>query len=141
MNVSTLVILMIALQFVMFFFFMITLVTFGVILLERTKHNSLMFAHLDTMDMLVSNIHAIVSGGSDEITDISRDANTPIFRSLDGKYTASTLEELISKMQQDPSCNITPADTEKLREMFEGLLPDEDDDEPDDPDNKWKKGK
>jgi hypothetical protein len=124
----------------MTFFSLLFIVAIGFILLDRTKHSSAILGELDTLDMLVSNIHAIVSNQPINNQDQLLDLNQPIFRSIDGKHTASSLEELLQKMQQDPSTNITPADADKLRNLFENLLNNEDEnDEDDDEKEPWKK--
>lgn len=100
-----------------------------VVLLDRTKHLSNIFPILATLIQFLNG----------EMGDPSMSGPGPIFRSLDGKYTASSLEELISKMQADPNSGITSADIEQLRNMFNGLTDDMDDDDDDLED--WQKKK
>jgi uncharacterized phage infection (PIP) family protein YhgE len=69
-----------------------------------------------------------------------------MFRSIDGRFEASTLEELMEKMMSDPNGpKMTQEDIDKLKEFFEQAT-DETDFEVDDDDDEeseegWKKGK
>lgn len=101
------------------------------VLLDRTKHHAGIPPMIATMIQLMSNPF-------DGDGHMMHDGPPPIFRSMDGKYTANSLEELISKMQADPNSGLTDADAEDLRNMFNGLTEDMDDD--DDLED-WQKGK
>lgn len=66
-----------------------------------------------------------------------------LYRSADGKHTASSLEELFEKMVQDPTSGINKHDLESLKKLFEQInqeiQPEEETDEDDEED--WKKDK
>jgi hypothetical protein len=57
-----------------------------------------------------------------------------LYKSLDGKHTAATIEELFEKISNDPSSGINAADLEALRKFFEQISRDDEplDDEEDD---------
>lgn len=112
-------------------FLLLVLIVGIFLLLDRTKHMSQVPAMLATVIQFLN---------SSPYPDEMMGGPGPIFRSLDGKYTASSLEELISKMQSDPDSGITSADVDQLRNMFNGLTDDMDDDD-DDLEEWQKKGK
>lgn len=109
------------------------LITLGVVcltaavLIDRTKQIADIPAKLNTLAMQMN-----MSYGPDM-------PQAPIFRSMDGRYEASSLDELIAKMQADPTSGLTPGDAEDLRKMFEGLTSDDDDDDLEDWQKKGKK--
>jgi hypothetical protein len=81
----------------------------------------------------LDNIEASVVGGPMGESELPL-FGPGIFRSLDGKYTASSLEELQEKMRNDPDA--TDEGKSDLDKLFNGEVDDDDDDEPDE---KWKR--
>jgi hypothetical protein len=104
------------------------LVVVGVVLLDRTRHLIPMISQMDA-------IEGAVLGGAMDFPNGEPMVGPGIFRSIDGKHTASTLEELIDKMNGDPTSKGNVSDLDSL---FNGNVDDDDDDEPEE---NWKKGK
>ncbi len=102
------------------------------VILDRTRHIAAIGPMLETVIQFIST-------GSTEEGGMG--GPPPIFRSMDGKFSASSLEELISKMQADPNSGLTERDAEELRNMFKGLSEDLGDDDDDDLEEWQKKGK
>lgn len=74
--------------------------------------------------------------GQDSKPDIKQAlaSGNVIFRSIDGKHVANSLEELMEKMSSDPDSGITFKDAALLRKFFEQITQDSEplDDEDDD---------
>jgi len=108
----------------------LVLVIIGFILLERTSRIEQMNYRLENVEDylrdLSSTVNEAQSGGED---------GTPMFRSIDGKYAANSLEELIAMMQADPESELNQggSSSENLKKFFEQLSDDDDEQEP------WKK--
>lgn len=97
------------------------------ILIDRTKTHLTDHDRLQTLETYVANIYDILR---------SEEENAGMFRSMDGKYTANSLEELIQKMAAGGEIDIDPNDPEQLKKFFEDLTKDEDGDDEDKP---WEK--
>lgn len=55
-------------------------------------------------------------------------AGSKVFKSRDGRFTASSIEELFQKMATDPQSTINPHDIESLKNFFEQILTEDTDD-------------
>lgn len=108
------------------------LVIVGFILLERTSRIEQMNYRLENVEDYLRDLSSTVNdaqtGGED----------TPMFRSLDGKYSAASLEELIAMMQADPDSPINKGgdSAENLKKFFDQLSDNDDDEQ-----EPWKKKK
>jgi predicted extracellular nuclease len=71
-----------------------------------------------------------VTGELVERIDMMTGNKQPVYRTADGKYSASTLEDLINKIREDNNSDeyFSDDDIKKLRDLFED---DDDDDEED----------
>lgn len=109
------------------------LVTIGFVLLERTSRIEQISYRLENVEDYLRDLSSTVNEAQ------SNDEGTSMFRSMDGKYVASSLEELIAMMQADPesSLNQSGESPENLKKFFDQLSNDSDDDEQE----PWKKKK
>lgn len=111
----------------------LVLVIIGFILLERTSRIEQMNYRLENVEDylrdLSSTVNEAQSGGEE---------GTPMFRSIDGKYAASSLEELIAMMQADPESELNKGgdSSENLKKFFDQLSDNDDDEQ-----EPWKKKK
>lgn len=108
---------------------LVLLVGFGVVgilcvLLDRTKTHVTDQERLQVIETYVTNIFDLLS---------TENENHGAFRSMDGKYVANSLEELIQKMAAGGDIDIDPNDPEQLKKFFEDLTQDDDDEEDDKP--------
>lgn len=110
----------------------LVLVVIGFILLERTSRIEQMNYRLENVEDYLRDLSSTVNeaqGGGED--------NVPMFRSIDGKYAAHSLEELIAMMQADPESELNKGgdSSENLKKFFDQLSDDDDKQEP------WKKKK
>lgn len=97
------------------------------VILERTAHITSLGYRLESIeDLLRENI-----GSSDNSS--TSDGSQQVFRSMDGKYTANTLEELIKKMAEDPSSGIVLDGPDGMQKFLDELKSDDEDDDEDKP--------
>ena len=76
---------------------------------------------------------------ADVDAEIGTDDKTPeIWKTADGKYTATSFEDLIGMMASDPSGPLSPDEVNAIRSIFEKILGEKDEDDDQDKDN-WKK--
>ncbi len=66
----------------------------------------------------------IKEGSAQDIQNPRAGTGATIFRSLDGKHVANSLEELLEKMSSDPSTGLTFKDAASLRKFFEQITQD-----------------
>jgi hypothetical protein len=102
------------------------------ILLDRTNHFSDIQHRLQTMDDSIADINNILN------LDMGGGSSSP-YRSIDGKYSAASLEELVQKMAQGGDIDIDPNDPELLKKFFEQLTEEQDDDDEEDEKKPWDK--
>lgn len=62
----------------------------------------------------------------DVIKDSTDDVGKTIYQSPDGRYTANSLEDLMSMMVQDPESGLTDLERETLKNFFEKFSKDDD---------------
>lgn len=113
------------------------LIGIGVMLLERTKVAITVSQSSDErLNAIEQFLAAEFPGGEAPI----------IYKSADGKYTGSSLEEVMDKMANDPDTPLNESDINSIRHLFENFgfespkafdPSKEDDDEDDEP---WKRG-
>lgn len=99
------------------------------ILLDRTSQIGYLAHRLELVEEYLRDL-------SSEVNNAQESQGQAVFRSVDGKYSANTLEELIAKMSADPESGINADSAEGLNNFFEQLDNDEDDD---DEKEDWKK--
>jgi hypothetical protein len=99
----------------------------GFVLLDRTKTLPHISSQVDLIESLVVGGQMPMGGHAEGV-----------FRSIDGKHTAGSLDELIDKMRSDPPD--FPDGMNPLDNLFDGNI-DDDDEEDDEEDWRKKKGK
>jgi len=114
-------------------FGLICLTIIGVLLLERTSKMDQLLFRMETIETYLRDLSSTVNDAQ------LQGSPTPVFRSIDGKYEASSLEELIQMMQangEGPASVDTRNMTEDQMRKFIDSIQLDDDDEDTEP---WKK--
>jgi hypothetical protein len=112
----------------------VILVIIGFVLLERTSRIEQISYRMENVEDYLRDLSSTVNEAQSNDDD-----GVPMFRSMDGKYVASSLEELIAMMQADPesSLNQQGDSPDNMNKFFDQLSGDSDDD----PQEPWKKKK
>lgn len=98
----------------------------------------------ETMKMpeIISRLLNIESLTQQLVSDVGFEMSSigkpTVFRSADGKYEASSFEELLQLMSGDPNSSLTKEDLDTIKALFQKFLQDQQDDD-DDPPEDWKK--
>jgi hypothetical protein len=87
----------------------------------------------------LTNIENLTQQLSSDVSAEQMNGFQELWATPDGKYKASSFEELISKMASDPNGPLSQEEIDAIRSAFDKILgqPDDDNDEPDEP---WKRG-
>lgn len=92
---------------------------------------------------LIPEVLARVSNTEQLVIQLSTDGHSTsevspeLWRTADGKYTASSFEELLSKMASDPDSPLTTDEINAIKSVFKKIMQ-EDLDEDDTPPEPWK---
>jgi hypothetical protein len=119
---SLLVPILLGLAILIFILGFSILAVIGFILLERTKEQN-------------PSTPMVTTG----YTDTAQSFPGPgLYRSMDGKYSANTLDDLVQQMVDDGQIDPNSGEPEELRRFFENLSnEDEEDDDDDEEDKPW----
>lgn len=112
-------------------------ITFGVLILSKVSDIK---NALPRMEYRLESIEDYLRDLSSEVNTAStqQQVSSPLFRSIDGKYTATSVDELIQQMMADSG--ITPKSSpEDLKRFFDKMSEgDEDEDDEDESPPQWK---
>jgi hypothetical protein len=86
--------------------------------------------------VILERLKKIESTGDEISSYLDSDPQDGEFRSVDGKYSANTLEELVQKMALGGELDLDPNDPDLLKKFFEELSNEDDGDEEEKP---WEK--
>lgn len=75
----------------------------------------------DKVDAVEKNLNILAS------MMVEGNMSTPRFRTADGKHEGDTIEEVVSKMVNDPESELTEEDIETLKKIFEQIIDQESD--------------
>lgn len=78
----------------------------------------------------VSNIEKLVERLSADVSAERDSAVAEIWRTADGKYEATSFEELLTQMAQDPNTPLSANEIESIKSIFEKIMGESDDEEP-----------
>lgn len=90
----------------------------ALLIYEKISNIPMILTKVDNMANLLTELNAIAQGDS-----------APRYKSADGRYAADSMEELISKMANDPESSLTDDDVEALKKIFEQIIDEEEDDD------------
>lgn len=112
------------------------------VLIDRTQNVRRIDVRLEVMENYLAQIVAETTGNYNE-------GEAGVFRSLDGKHVAGSIEDLMKKMAEDAKdSSETTTEVEKLKEFFtdatheettDWVDPGDDDDDDDDEPEPWQK--
>lgn len=85
----------------------------------------------------VTNVEKLTEKLSADV-NMEQSSTNELWRTADGKYEASSFEELLTKMVQDPNTPFTSDEIESIDSIFNKIMETPDDD---DADEAWKKSK
>jgi hypothetical protein len=115
------------------FNFLLTLamVVVTVLLTERTRVLNDMNVRTIQLERYMNDILSMLTGPG-------ADPTVGEYRSIDGKYSGRSLEELIQNIASGEGFKYDPNDPESLRKFFEQIIEQEENDDDDDSDSSWK---
>lgn len=127
MNNGLLLQLVMALFLSVQFVCILVLLVAAFITLDRTRRIPVVEERLQTVEEYLAGLSEEVNIGMGEGQGM--EGAPMVFRSLDGKHTAGSLEELMEKMANDPDSGIDGQDVEALREFFRKIIAEESEDD------------
>ena len=102
--------------------FCTALVLGGIVLLSRST------TLIPELLVRTSNVEAIVTQLSADVASVASNEPTELWRTADGKYTAGSFEELLSKMANDPESPLTPEEINAIKSVFKKIMQDDPED-------------
>lgn len=87
----------------------------------------------------VSNIEKLTEHLSADVSG-ERNISRELWRTADGKYEATSFEELLTTMAQDPNTPLSIEEVNSIKSIFEKIMGEtsDDDDDDDDSSSSWK---